>query len=193
MSRAASRRSPEFSAMNPIRLALPALLLAGALAAADISAPPPFRDPVTAKIDGEHLLVLGFDKLSAFPYTIVDAGTGATPAEIEEARKKDKVPDWIKIYDGKRVALTGYMMPLQLENGRSKKFVMMKDVTTCCYGAVPNMNDYVVVAMKGDGIVAVPDVPVVLIGTFRVEEKYEAGYVTALFGMEGEKFLGAKK
>jgi hypothetical protein len=85
------------------------------------------------------------------------------------------------------------MMPLQIENGRSKKFVMMKDVTTCCYGAVPNMNDYVVVAMKGDGVVNVPDVPVVLVGTFRVEEKYEAGYVTALFSMDGEKFLGAKK
>jgi hypothetical protein len=177
--------------MNPaLRLAV--LFAAGTLVAAG-SVAPVARDPVQAKIEGENLYVLGFDKLSAFPYTIVDAGTGATPAEIEEARKKDKVPDWIRVYDGKRVALTGYMMPLQIENGRSKKFVMMKDVTTCCYGAVPNMNDYVVVAMKGDGVVNVPDVPVVLVGTFRVEEKYEAGYVTALFSMDGEKFLGAKK
>lgn len=167
------------------------LLATGSLVAAE--APAPSREPITIKVDGQSLYALGFDKLSAFPYTIVDAGTGATPAEIEAARKQDKVPDWIKLYDGKRVALTGYMMPLQLENGRSKKFVMMKDITTCCYGAVPNMNDYVVVAMKGEGVTAVSDVPVVLIGTFKVEEKYEGGYVTALFQMDGEKFLGAKK
>ena len=145
------------------------------------------------KLDGQDLFQVGFEKLSAFDYTIVDAGTGATPEQIEEAKKRDPVPDWIRFYDDKRIALTGYLMPLQIENGRAKKFVMMKDVTTCCYGAVPNMNDYVVVTMKGEGVVAVQDVPVVLIGVLHIEQKYEGGYITALFSMAGEKFLGAKK
>ena len=165
-----------------------------------ISATPPaapvvpmLRDPVTVKIDGEAFLSVGFDKLAAFPYTIVDAGTGATPEEIAAAQKRDQVPDWVRIYHDKRVVLTGYMMPLQVENGKSKKFVMMKDVNTCCYGAVPNMNDYAVVSMKGDGITAVQDVPVMLIGVLKIEEKYESGYITALFQMEGEKFLGPAK
>src|SRR5436190_5829465 len=158
--------------------------------------------PVTAEapkeapkviIDGQEAISLGFEKLSAFPYTIVDAGTGATPQEIEQARKKDQVPDWIRVYQNKRVALTGYLMPLQVENGLAKKFVMMKDINTCCYGAVPNMNDYVVVAMKGEGVRPVQDVPVELVGILHVEEKYENGYVTSLFQMDGEKFLGPKK
>lgn len=151
------------------------------------------RTPAKIRLDGDEMFSVGFDKLSAFDYKIVDVGTGATPEEIEAARKIDKVPDWIKVYQDKRVALTGYLMPLTVENGKTKKFVMMKDVTTCCYGAVPNMNDYVVVAMKGDGVVAIQDVPVVLVGTFKIEEKYEGGYVTALFSMEGEKLLGPKK
>ena len=179
-------------------LALSLAAAASGSGATDIAAAPPptaivSREPVTTKVDGESVYTLGFEKLSAFPYTIVDAGTGATPEQIAEAQKRDQVPDWIRLYDGKRVALTGYMMPLQVENGRSKKFVMMKDVTTCCYGAVPSMNDYVVVTMKGEGIVGVQDVPVVLVGMFRIEEKYEGGYITALFSMDGEKFLGAKK
>jgi hypothetical protein len=157
------------------------------------SSAPVSREPVMTKIDGETLYSIGFDKLSAFPYTIVDAGTGATPEQIADAKKRDQVPDWIRIYHDKRVVLTGYMMPLQVENGRAKKFVMMKDVNTCCYGAVPNMNDYVVVSMKGEGVVAVQDVPVLLIGTMKIEEKYESGYITALLSMEGEKFLGPPK
>ena len=177
----------------------PALLRLGAIvaltltAAANSPAPTPAREPTKVKLDGDEVLTLGFDKLAAFEYTIVDAGTGATAAEIEKAKQRDQVPAWIRTYQDKRVLLTGYLMPLQVEGGRSKKFVMMKDATTCCYGAVPNMNDYVVVTMKGDAIVPVQDVPVQLVGILRIAEKYEGGYITALFSMDGEKFLGAKK
>jgi hypothetical protein len=149
--------------------------------------------PRKVTLAGTELFALGFDKLSAFPYKITDAGTGATPEEIQAAMKVDQVPSWIKIYDNQRVLLTGYMMPLQLENGRAKKFVMMRDINTCCYGAVPNMNDYVVVTMKGQGAENVQDVPVELTGLFRIEQRYEGGYVVSLFVMDGEKFLGAKK
>ncbi|MEO7413380.1 MAG: DUF3299 domain-containing protein [Opitutaceae bacterium] len=151
------------------------------------------KEPVKIMVDGREALSLSFEKLSAFPYTIVDSGTGASAEEIELARKKDQVPDWIRVYHNKRVSLTGYLMPLQVENGLAKKFIMMKDINTCCYGAVPNMNDYVVVSMKGDGVRPVQDVPVELVGVLRVEEKYENGYVTSLFQMDGEKFLGARK
>ena len=165
-------------------------------AAAFAQTPPPApavdQTPQKTKIDGAELYTLGFDKLSAFPYTIIDAGTGATTEEIKAAQTRDQVPAWIRLYHGQRVVLTGYMMPLLIENGVSKKFVMMRDVNTCCYGSVPNMNDYAVVTMK-TGIAVVQDVPVELIGTFRIDEKYEGGYVTSLFVMDGEKFLGAKK
>ena len=149
--------------------------------------------PSKVTVDGREVFSLGFDKLSSFSYQLVDAGTGATPEQIAEHVKKDQVPPWIHVYDNQRVLLTGYMMPLQIENGRSKKFVMMRDVTTCCYGAVPNMNDYLVVTMKDKGIEVVQDVPVELLGTFRIDQKYEGGYVVSLFVMEGEKFMGAKK
>lgn len=149
--------------------------------------------PGKVKVDGVEVLSLGFDKLSSFPYKITDAGTGATPEEIAAAMKKDQVPTWLRAYDNVKIALTGYMMPLQIENGKSKKFVMMRDINTCCYGAVPNMNDFVVCTMKGPGIDVVQDVPVQLVGIFHVDQKYEGGYVVSLFMMDGEKFLGPKK
>ena len=158
-------------------------------------APAPTVDTTPRKItvDGAEIYSVGFDKLAAFPYTIVDEGTGATPEEIKAAMEKDQVPDWIRLYHGQRVLLTGYLMPLTIENGLTKKFVIMKDVNTCCYGSTPNMNDYVVVTMKGAGITPVQDVPVELVGTFRVDQKYDGGYIVSLFVLDGEKFRGAKK
>ena len=70
---------------------------------------------------------------------------------------------------------------------------MMRDITTCCYGNVPNMNEYVIVTMTGTGVKPIQDIPVVLTGTFRIAEKYENGYLSSIFQMDGEKFLGPKK
>ena len=174
-------------------LFLPAALLAAAFSHAQSPAPAVDMTPRKVAIDGAEIYAVGFDKLSSFPYTIVDAGTGATPEEIKAAQEKDQVPANIRLYHGQRVLLTGYLMPLTIENGLTKKFVIMKDVNTCCYGSVPNMNDYVVVTMKGAGITPVQDVPVDLVGTFRIDQKYEGGYIVSLFAFDGEKFLGAKK
>lgn len=169
-------------------------LFFSAVAFGQLALPPdPLHKPERATRDGREIFVVGFDKLAAFPYTIVDAGTGATPAEIEQARQRNQVPEWIRFYHEKAVLLTGYLMPLQLENGLAKKFVLMKDVNTCCYGATPNMNDYVVVTMKGAGVPPSQDVPVEIVGIMHVEEKYENGYITSLFRLDGEKFLGVKK
>lgn len=184
---------------NPSSRPLPVLLLglsllsSAAMLAQDAAAPAVDLTPRRVVVEGEEMFALGFDKLSSFSYTLVDAGTGATPEEIAEHLKKDPVPDWVKKYDGQRVLLTGYLMPLQMEDGRTKKFVMMRDVNTCCYGAVPNMNDYLVVSMLGEGVEPVQDVPVDLVGTFRIDHRYDDGYVVSLFTMQGEKFLGPKK
>ena len=138
------------------------------------------------------MFAIGFDKLAAFDYTIVDAATGASPEEVEVAKKRDQIPDWVRFYDQKQVALTGFMLPLKVENGLAKKLIIMRDITTCCFGNVPNMNEYVIVTMKNEGIKAIQDVPVVLTGVFKIEERYENGYIVSIFQMDGEKFVGKK-
>lgn len=140
-----------------------------------------------------EILAVGFEKLAGYEYTIVDSASGATPEEIEASKKRDQIPAWIRIYQDQRVALTGYMMPLQMVNGLAKKFIMMRDITTCCYGNVPNMNEYVVVSMPGEGVKVIADVPVVFVGILRIAETYENGYIVSLYQMDGEKLLGPKK
>ena len=180
--------------MRTLIIASILILLPGAPTLAQLPSPNEVdHTAVKTTIDGQAVYEVGFEKLAAFPYEIVDAATGATPEEIEAAKADDQVPDWIRVYDRERIALTGYMLPLKVEDGLTTKFIMMRDVSTCCFGNVPNMNEYVIVSMTADGIAPVQDVPVVLIGTFRIEEVYdETGYLTSLFQMDGEKFLGPR-
>jgi hypothetical protein len=157
------------------------------------SPPAELRLPQEVTVGGEKLLALGFENLSAFPYVIVDCASGATPEQIAAAAKQDQIPSWVHAYDGKRILLTGYMLPTELDEGRAKKFILMKDTNTCCFGATPRMNDYVVCEMVGRGVESIQDIPVQLSGTIHVAEKREDGYVVSLFTMDGEKFLGPKK
>jgi hypothetical protein len=157
------------------------------------SATADLQKAVKQTVAGEQMYVVGFEKLAAFEYTVVDSATGASEAEMAAARKNDQVPAWARVYDQQRVALTGFMLPLVVENGLTRKFIMMRDITTCCFGNVPNMNEYVIVTMKGEGVKPLQDVPIVLTGVFKINEIYEGGYLTSLFQMDGEKFLGPKK
>lgn len=185
---------PEFTMKTSLILQRVGLWAVCLQAAVAFSASTPVDlTPRKVVVDGVSMFSLGFDKLSSFVYTLVDAGTGATPEQIAEHMKKDQVPAWLREYDNQRVRFTGYMMPLEMQKGRAKKFVMMRDVNTCCYGAVPSMNDYVVVTMAGEGVEAVQDVPVDLVGVFHIDHRYEEGYVVSLFTMDGEKFLGRAK
>lgn len=175
-------------------LAAALLLVAGAGRSGAQAVPPaPLREPSLVRVAGEALPAVGFDFLAGYPYVIVDIGTGATPEEIEAAKKTDQVPAPVRAYDGRRVLLTGYLLPLQIENGLSKKFILMKDVNTCCYGATPSMNDYAIVTMKGDGVKVVQDVPAQLTGILRIQQTYQDGYVVSLYTVEGETFLGVRK
>ena len=170
-------------------LGLSLLLAAGSRGSPEAS--PPEATRVT--LGGEQVFDVGFNKLASFSYTIVDEATGASPEQIAAARKRDQIPAWLRFYQDKRVALTGFLLPLQLQDGLAKKFVLMKDVNTCCYGAVPGMNDYVVVTMSGDGASPAQDIPVVVIGKLHIEEKYENGLVVSLFELAGDKYLGPAK
>ncbi|MBE2215986.1 MAG: DUF3299 domain-containing protein [Opitutaceae bacterium] len=170
-----------------------ALTVSAAGLRAQIPEPPPDKETMPREvIDGEEVYTLGFQKLAAFEYVIYDDASGATPEQIATAKKTDQIPAWVRSYDNQRVALTGYMLPLKVENGLTAKFIMMRDISTCCFGNIPNMNEYLIVTMTTGGVKPVQDVPTVLIGVFKIREIYENGYLTSIFQMDGEKFLGVR-
>ena len=61
----------------------------------------------------------------------------------------------------------------------------MRNTMACCFGTVPNMNEWVVVKMK-KGVQPTMDVPVEFYGELKVGAMFENGYMTGLYELEGE-------
>ncbi len=83
-----------------------------------------------------------------------------------------------------KAVIIGFMLPTQLADyGKATEFLIMANLLACCFGTVPNMNDWVVVRMP-QGVAVVQDVPISFYGTFRVGAMYENGYMTGIYEMD---------
>jgi hypothetical protein len=141
--------------------------------------------PVAApEVEGEYL-VLGFDQLAGYSFTAPpfnpDADPKATPPSGEE-----QIPAKVKEWNGKKAIVTGFMLPVKMDNGLVTEFLLVKDAMMCCYGTVPNMNEWVVVKM-GKGVKPLMDVPISFYGQLKVGAMFENGYMTGIYALDGEK------
>jgi hypothetical protein len=130
-------------------------------------------------------LKLGFDRLAAYkfnpPAFDPAANPGAKPPTGEE-----QIPDEVKQWSGKKAIVVGFMLPVKMENGLVTEFLLVKDPMMCCYGQVPNMNEWVVVKMK-QGVKPMMDLPISFYGQLKVGAMFENGYMTGIYLLEGEK------
>jgi hypothetical protein len=147
------------------------LLLAAVLA---------LRAAEPAKADGYENV--GFDRLAAFEYTAPESETAV----------KDQIPAPIKALDQKKVAVTGFMLPTKMDKGLVKEFLLVKDAMMCCYGAMPKVNEWIVVKMNGAGVKPLMDLPITFEGKLRVGEMFENGYLTGVYLLEGERMQATK-
>ena len=134
--------------------------------------------------DAGGYVTLGFDRLASFPFT-APPQDGSGPGK--GATGEEQIPASIKAYDGRKAIVTGFMLPVKMDAGLVKEFLLVKDPMMCCYGVVPNMNEWVVVRMKGPGVKPLMDVPVSLYGELRVGAIFEDGYLSGIYRMDGDR------
>jgi hypothetical protein len=155
------------------------LILCAGVVRADTALPPPEVD--------HGCLKLGFDRLSAFKFVI--------PAYDPVANVKNpptgegQIPAQVKAWSGKEAIITGFMLPTKLEGGKATEFLIMANQMACCFGTVPNMNEWVVVRMP-QGTEVIQDVPISFYGKLKVGAMFENGYMTGIYEMDAE---GAEK
>lgn len=149
------------------------------------AAPPGAPDLAKIQVDGKPALVLGFDQLAAFPYVVEAAPPGAT----KPVSPRDQIPAWLHACNGQRVTITGFLIPITIDNFRTRQFVIVRSPATCCYGIAPNINEFVLVTMKNEGVTPTMDVPVTIVGTLKVGEAYENGYLVGIYQVDGEKLI----
>ena len=126
----------------------------------------------------------GFDKLSAFKYEIYEVYS-ETNAGRAMLRSNDTIPSEIKAYDGKRVTVTGFLLPLRTRRGVVTEFLLLRDQGTCCFGAQAQINHFIRVNHP-PGIKPGEPVPWKVSGTIRVGETYVQGYLTGIFQLDAE-------
>lgn len=164
-------------------LALALLAAATILRAAD--APAKTEPAKAAAKDGGYEAV-GFDRLASFEFT-APSYDQAAPAATPPPKGPDQIPARIRELDGRKVSVVGFMLPVRMEEGLVKEFLLVKDPMMCCYGIMPRINEWVVVRMAGKGVAPLMDVPVSFLGTLRIGEMYENGYLTGIYLLEGER------
>lgn len=145
------------------------------------------RASVPAPIEEENGYVkLGFDRLAGYTFKVPPFDPAATP-NVKPPTGEEQIPDWLKKLNGRKARVTGFMLPLKMDGGLVTEFLLLSDPMMCCYGAVPDMNQWVVVKMKNGGVRPIQDVPISFYGDIKVGAMFENGYMTGIYALEGDK------
>ena len=128
---------------------------------------------------------VGFDRLSGYAFEMPDGVQ--TNVASAGSKSSAQIPDEVKAFDQKKVALKGFMLPLKVDGGVVTELLLMKDQSMCCYGAVPRINDWVSVKMKKGGVKSIMDQPVTIYGKLHVGEMLENGYLVGIYELDGDK------
>jgi hypothetical protein len=182
---------------RPWLAVLPILAVAGALAATEapraVAADKP-AEPASPLAGLERpVKVSGYSKIS---YSQLAAFKFRPPAQPVSAGQPPpdvlaQVPAAIRRLDGQKVVLIGYMLPLKLEAGLATEFFFLSSQNACCYGVMPEVNEWMLVKMRKEGLPPVQDVPMFLAGRLHVRPRWEEGYLLGIYDLEGDGLLPA--
>jgi hypothetical protein len=153
---------------------LPAAAADTANLAAGFSAPAP-------RVERGYLL-LDFYWLSKFNFVRPDA---LDAASAPAAKADEQIPPLVKSWSGKKVVLTGFMLPLVFQDGKTTQFLLMANLMLCCYATVPKVNDWVVVQLPG-GTDVIQDQPIEFRGVFHVGPQFDGGVLSSVYQMDAE-------
>ena len=160
-----------------------ALLMVGCATAAEPGVKGKPASP--AKIGGYSMIA--FKELAGFKYEVPD--DPITNPKAKAILEKNQIPKGVKKFHQQKVAITGFMLPLRVENGKITEFLVLRDQSLCCTGAVPRINEWINVRMP-NGVKPLMDVKVTFFGVLKVGAVLENGYLVGIYEMDGHKING---
>ncbi|MDF1665994.1 MAG: DUF3299 domain-containing protein [Planctomycetota bacterium] len=140
---------------------------------------------------GERLkngaVALGFDVLGDYNYV-------TQPPDIPKDKLPRQIPDAVTNFDGKRVQVRGFMLPIKVaEDGHVEQFFLFRDLASCCFGGYPKMNEWVYINVpKTMKVNMVAYAPIAVTGIISIGEKVEFGRVTSIYRLEADEFSKIK-
>jgi len=144
--------------------------------------------PAFEEVDG--YVKADFERLSTFKITPPPFDPKAKPGSAGPSLGA-QIPEAIRKLDGRQAVVTGFMLPIKMEGGLVTELLLMRSQMMCCYGVMPQVNEWVLVRMA-KGVHQLMDVPVSFGGQLHVQELYENGFLTAIYQLDGDKMLPTK-
>jgi hypothetical protein len=118
-------------------------------------------------IEKDGVVEINFDFLSGFDY------------------EKKIIPKQIEELNGKKIAVTGFMLPFDFDRDKVKSFLLLQNKMGCCFGIMPGMNEFIYVKMAPNASTKfMTDIPITVSGKFEIGQENVIG---SLYGMEAEK------
>jgi len=143
--------------------------------------------PKVFRVVEEHT-VLTIDDLAAFEYKEPETRKAA------DGSLAAAVPESVRRWSGEKIAIHGYMMPIEVEGNEVKSFVLVNSQLACCFGVTPKMNEWVYVTMEeGKSARYLPDLPVLVWGTLKVEEELRRETVLSLYRLTSSRVDGPRE
>ena len=131
----------------------------------------------------------GYDypKSKSMPTAATEAAA-SEPAAPPSARPPTKIPADVRALDATRVTIKGFMQPIDFDAEGVKSFALTAIPGGCCFGAIPRLNEWVVVHMPDDqrAEYAYYD-PVRISGEISIGEIYSGDTVLSLYRMVPDK------
>ncbi|MEO8181402.1 MAG: DUF3299 domain-containing protein [Deltaproteobacteria bacterium] len=106
---------------------------------------------------------LDWKRMGGFPYV----EGGPLPAEV-------------RALDGQNVGVPGFILTLG-DAERMHEFILLESLWGCCFGAVPEVNQTIVVRLAADHAFDYTAAPVLITGRLEVGEEKQGGFVASLY------------
>ena len=141
----------------------------------------------------ETYLPVSFARLSSFRFKVTEeiADANANPALASE-KTREQLPNTVKILSEKQVAITGFMLPIKVAGGLTTEFMILKNQSACCYGIVPQVNEWVIVHTRGKGVKPIMDIPVTAQGTLHVGEQRDVGHLIGIYLLDCDGIVNSR-
>lgn len=122
-----------------------------------------------------------FTKLTNFEYDVSLANGGNSFNEKEFSKR---VPSSVRALTGQRIAIDGFMIPTVFgENKTVKEFILMPDQSSRLLNYKPKSNGWIVVS-SDQGLKPETNRLIRVIGSFNVEEKWDAEFFEGLYHLK---------
>lgn len=130
-----------------------------------------------------HYQRVDFSRLSGFPYGEDPMESYSRPARVVSY----DIPAEIAALSGEAVAVTGFMLPLDVQPGGGVTTFLLNATMDMCYFGAPTLpNQFIVVTMAGGRRAPFVHTPIIVLGTLAVREERRDGKVTSLYALEAD-------